>query len=137
LQPFQQLHSLIIYTRTTPDVPNELQSVYSTLGKLPTTQPITANSSDHISFISTNNINEVNCSINQNIDGNIVVFTDSSLPSLRGCNNDPLGRSAAFGRVVQKNGGIAVVLSAVDEVCVVVNVKSQIQINSLVWKIKN
>jgi hypothetical protein len=111
--------SLFIYVLTSNTTvnytPTLLPSLYSTLGGLPA-QSINAN----VSYISSKDIDEERCTINnKNISNQIVVFTDATLPSMYGCNHDPLGTSAAFGRMVQGHGGIAIVLSGVDTVCVV------------------
>lgn len=63
-------------------------------------------------FISSANVSNSDCTITGNINNTIVVLLDKEGPPyMIGCNGDTIGAFAAFTRVAQKKGALAVVCS--------------------------
>lgn len=69
-----------------------------------------------------NDINDSTCTINKNITELIIVFANSTLSSMIGCNNDPMGETAALSRVAQKMGALGLIIASVEKVLMIESV---------------
>ena len=89
-----------------------LASFYSTLGpRLATPLFI-----PKLSFLSSTNISP-NCHFRDiDVNGTLVVFVGSSLPSFHKCTRDKSGRNVAFARVAQEQGALGVITVAEEKV---------------------
>lgn len=110
--------ALVVYVSSTNSplnytyAPASLTASYSTLGGFPSALVAAS-----LSLVSSSDVDSSNCSILKDISGFVVVYNGKTLPTMYGCNRNDYGNAATLARVVEKHGGVGLVIIAAEKVC--------------------